>query len=59
MYLVPRSEQALPTGDRVGANHGMRGSEVKACVLRGAAVLLQELEVVLSGNLVEVGLRSR
>jgi hypothetical protein len=57
--LVPSPEQALPAGDGVGANHRVRGSEVKACVLRRAAVLIYELEVVLGGYLVEVGLGSR
>lgn len=56
--LVPGPEQALPARDGVGANHRVRGSEVKACVLRRAAVLVNELEVVFGGYLVEVGLGS-
>lgn len=58
MNLVTGAEQALPAGNGVSADNRVRGSEVKACVLWSATVFVDELEVVLCGHLVKVGLFS-
>lgn len=55
--LMPSPEQALPTSNRVSANHGMGGCEIKTCILWCTTIRVNELEAMLSCNLVEVGLR--
>jgi hypothetical protein len=57
LRMVADGEDALPSRDRVGADHRVHGFEVRADVERVAAFGRIELEVVLGGGFVEDGLR--
>lgn len=54
--LAPGREQRLPAGNGVGADDGVRGGEVEADVLGRAAVAVDQLQAVLLGYAIEVGL---
>lgn len=53
LHVVADGEDALPAGDGVGADDGVRGGKVGADVLRGAAGFRVELEAVVGRGGVE------
>lgn len=57
LHVMAYSEDRFPASDGIGADHGVHGFENLADVLRRAARLGVDLEVVLSGSFVEFGLR--
>jgi hypothetical protein len=54
--MMPHCEDGLPACDRVRANDGMDGAELRADVLGGAARRCVQLEAVGVGGFVEAGL---
>ena len=56
-YVVAHSEDALPSGDWVGADHWVDGLELGADVLGCATRVAVELETILLRGLLEAWLR--